>query len=93
MSGEGTSAASNHQQLTVAWDEFTDQLRNMGHDALASAPTDADRVDGLRFLLRQLAYREEQCIEFPKPRAQNRARSPARASEMAGTPHNLDQLC
>jgi hypothetical protein len=56
---------TNTEQLTGAWTEFTDQLRVMGLDALASAPTDADRVDGLRFLLRQLAYREEQTIEFP----------------------------
>ena len=65
MTDDVTAAASNAEQLAAAWDRFTDQLRSMGHDVLASAPTDADRVDGLRFLLRQLAYREEQSIEFP----------------------------
>ena len=50
--------------LAEAWDRFADQLRSFGHDALA-APTAADRADGLRFLLRQLAYREEQYLEFP----------------------------
>ncbi len=53
-------------QLAAAWDTFTQQLNTLGHDALASAPTDADRVDGLRFVLRQLAYREEQFLEFPQ---------------------------
>jgi len=37
----------------------------MGVQAIASAPTYADQVDGLRFILRQLSYREEQEIEFP----------------------------
>jgi len=37
----------------------------MGTEAIASAPTDADQVDGLRFILRQLSYREEQELEFP----------------------------
>ena len=53
------------EQLAAAWDSFTDQLNTLGHDALASAPTDADKVDGLRFILRQLGYREEQFIEYP----------------------------
>ncbi len=37
----------------------------MGVQAIASAPTYADQVDGLRLILRQLSYREEQEIEFP----------------------------
>jgi hypothetical protein len=43
---------------------LTDGLKRIGHEALASAPTDPDRVDGLRFVLRQLADREEQFLEF-----------------------------
>jgi len=53
-------------RLESAWDTFVDQLRTLGHEALASAPNEADRLDGLRFVLRQLAYREEQFIEFPR---------------------------
>ncbi|MEM8708628.1 MAG: hypothetical protein AAGE98_19355, partial [Actinomycetota bacterium] len=53
-------------RLAAAWDTFTSQLNTLGHEALASAPTDADKVDGLRFILRQLAYREEQFLEFPQ---------------------------
>lgn len=60
------SATGNHEQLSTAWDGFVDQLRTLGHDALTSAPNDSDRVDGLRFILRQLAYREEQFVEFPR---------------------------
>jgi hypothetical protein len=56
---------TNEAELHQAWDAFADQLRALGHDAVDSAPTDADRVDGLRFILRQLAYREEQFLEFP----------------------------
>ena len=56
---------TNEQQLRVAWDGFTDALRTLGHEALASAPTDVERADGIRFILRQLAYREEQFLEFP----------------------------
>jgi len=56
---------SNQQQLRDAWGAFADNLKTMGHDALASAPNDVERVDGLRFVLRQLAYREEQFLEFP----------------------------
>lgn len=57
---------SSIDQLSTSWDGFVDQLRALGHDALASAPNDADRIDGLRFILRQLAYREEQFVEFPR---------------------------
>ena len=53
------------EQLAAAWDTFTQQLNTLGHEALASAPTDADKVDGLRFILRQLGYREEQFLEYP----------------------------
>lgn len=60
------STTGNQEQLSTAWDGFVDQLRTLGHDALTSAPNDADRVDGLRFILRQLAYREEQFVEFPR---------------------------
>lgn len=58
----------NDQDRTLGgtWDSFVDTLRKVGHDALASAPNDAERLDGLRFVLRQLAYREEQFIEFPR---------------------------
>ncbi len=56
----------SNDQLSQAWEQFADALKTMGHDLLASAPTEADRADALRFLLRQLAYREEQFIEFPK---------------------------
>jgi hypothetical protein len=55
---------TNEQQLGDAWNRFADELKRIGHEALASAPTDPDRVDGLRFILRQLAYREEQFLEF-----------------------------
>jgi len=58
-------ATPTTQKLTAAWTEFTEQLRVMGTEAIASAPTDADQVDGLRFILRQLSYREEQELEFP----------------------------
>ena len=57
--------SDNHQQLADAWESFTNSLKTMGHDVLAHAPSDAERVDGLRFILRQLAYREEQFLEFP----------------------------
>jgi hypothetical protein len=57
---------TNQAQLAAAWDRFAADLTAMGHDLLASAPTDPDRVDALRFLLRQLAYREEQFVEFPR---------------------------
>jgi hypothetical protein len=60
-----SDTSTNEQQLRDAWDVFTDSLKIMGHDALASAPTDVERADGLRFILRQLAYREEQFLEFP----------------------------
>ena len=59
-------ATSNQEQLGTAWDTFVDQLKVIGHEALDSAPNDPDRVDGLRFILRQLAYREEQFIEYPR---------------------------
>ncbi|MEM9745214.1 MAG: DUF1214 domain-containing protein [Actinomycetota bacterium] len=52
-------------ELAASWDDFVDALRTLGHEAIASAPNDAERSDGLRFLLRQLAYREEQFLEFP----------------------------
>ena len=56
--------SNNQPQLAQAWDSFTDSLKTMGHDVLTKAPNDAERVDGLRFILRQLAYREEQFLEF-----------------------------
>lgn len=52
-------------ELGTAWTTFTDNLRELGLDALRSAPTEAEQLDGLRFVLRQLAYREEQFLEFP----------------------------
>lgn len=58
--------ASNEAALAHAWDGFVDGLRALGHSALESAPNDIERIDGLRFVLRQLAYREEQFLEFPK---------------------------
>jgi hypothetical protein len=57
---------TNEARLAEAWGTFADGLKTMGLDMLASAPTDPDRVDALRFLLRQVAYREEQMIEFPR---------------------------
>ncbi len=57
--------STNESQLAAAWDEFTATLNQLGHDALATSPNDAERLDGLRFILRQLAYREEQFLEFP----------------------------
>ncbi|MEO1059657.1 MAG: DUF1214 domain-containing protein [Actinomycetota bacterium] len=62
---ESPSSATNEAQLLAAWDRFANDVKDMGRAAIASAPTDPDRVDALRFLLRQLAYREEQIIEFP----------------------------
>ncbi len=60
------TASPTGDSLAAAWDSFVADLGSMGHDLLASAPTEADRVDALRFLLRQLAYREEQFLEFPR---------------------------
>lgn len=57
---------TNTDALLEAWNGFVDQLGQMGRDVVASAPTDPDRVDGLRFLLRQVGYREEQFIEYPQ---------------------------
>ena len=65
MAAADINAQTNERQLRDAWDVFTESLKTMGHDALASAPTDVERADGLRFILRQLAYREEQFLEFP----------------------------
>jgi hypothetical protein len=56
---------NNAEQLSEAWDTFTSALNTLGHETLAAAPNDAERVDGLRFVLRQLAYRQEQFMEFP----------------------------
>ncbi len=53
-------------KLAEAWGGFADTLKTLGQEALASAPNEAEQVDGLRFILRQLAYREEQFIEFPR---------------------------
>ena len=64
--GSSTSPESgNRDQLLAAWNDFAERLGELGREALAAAPNDAERVDGLRFLLRQLAYREEQFLEFP----------------------------
>ncbi|MEM8621407.1 MAG: DUF1214 domain-containing protein [Actinomycetota bacterium] len=52
--------------LHTAWNQFCDELRSLGHEAMTTPPTTADRLDGLRFVLRQLAYREEQFLEFPR---------------------------
>ena len=60
---ESTTEAA---RLASTWDGFVDQLRAVGHHAIESAPNDIERLDGLRFVLRQLAYREEQFIEFPR---------------------------
>jgi len=65
MANAQTDESNNESQLRDAWTSFTDTLKTMGLDALASAPTDVERADGLRFILRQLAYREEQLLEFP----------------------------
>lgn len=63
---EDTVLATNEARLAEAWKTYVDGLKTMGLDMLASAPTDPDRVDALRFLLRQVAYREEQMLEFPR---------------------------
>ena len=63
MATTESDTSPNEQQLRDAWDAFTDSLKIMGHEALASAPTDVERAGGLRFILRQLAYREEQFLE------------------------------
>lgn len=65
MTSTDSHTETNELQLRDAWDAFTDSLTTMGHEALQSAPTDVERADGLRFILRQLAYREEQFLEFP----------------------------
>ena len=57
MPSTGSDNATNKEQLHAAWDVFTDNLKTLGHDALESAPNDVERADGLRFILRQLAYR------------------------------------
>lgn len=59
------SPTDSADPLRDAWDAFADNLKVLGRDALDSAPNDAERIDGLRFILRQLAYREEQFLEFP----------------------------
>ena len=53
-------------RIRSAWSGFIDQLRAVGDAAIDSGPNDIERLDGLRFVLRQLAYREEQFIEFPR---------------------------
>ena len=58
--------ATNSAQLSEAWSAFTARLEHLGLNALAASPNDAERVDSLRFVLRQLAFREEQFIEFPR---------------------------
>ena len=65
MTTSGNQNDTNQDQLRDAWDLFIDSLKKIGHEALESAPNDIERVDGLRFILRQLAYREEQFLEFP----------------------------
>lgn len=59
-------AADNTDQLRTVWGDFIEQLRAVGEQAIESGPNDIERLDGLRFVLRQLAYREEQFIEFPR---------------------------
>lgn len=56
----------DQDKLSAAWAAFTDTLNTLGQNAISSAPNDAERADGLRFILRQLAYREEQFLEFPR---------------------------
>lgn len=63
---EPTPDTAGADRLGSAWDGFVDQLRAVGHQAIAAAPNEVERLDGLRFVLRQLAYREEQFIEFPR---------------------------
>lgn len=66
MSPTAPEQGHQREQLREAWTSFTDRLQQLGLDALDAAPNDAERVDGLRFVLRQLAFREEQFIEFPR---------------------------
>ena len=65
MTDESQALITNEDQLRQAWDTFADTLKTLGREALAGAPNDVERADGLRFILRQLAYREEQFLEFP----------------------------
>jgi len=60
-----TDTADSETQLREAWDAFADSLKVLGREAIESAPNDIERADGLRFILRQRAYREEQFLEFP----------------------------
>lgn len=65
MTDSVSGVLTNDEQLGDAWDAFADALKSLGREAIESAPNDVERVDGLRFILRQLAYREEQFLEFP----------------------------
>ncbi|MGI9603774.1 MAG: DUF1214 domain-containing protein [Acidimicrobiales bacterium] len=65
MSDNEAAPGAEAGDLAEAWTTFTDSLRELGLGALASAPNQAEQLDGLRFILRQLAYREEQFLEFP----------------------------
>ena len=53
-------------EVTAMWDSFADSLKRIGRQAIAAAPNEADQLDAVRFVLRQLAYREEQFLEFPR---------------------------
>ncbi len=66
VNDETAADATNRAQLGQAWTDFTQRLQQLGIDALDASPTNAERVDALRFVLRQLAFREEQFIEFPR---------------------------
>ena len=61
-----TPHTDNVDRLHATWADFIGQLHAVGDAAIDSAPNDIERLDGLRFVLRQLAYREEQFIEFPR---------------------------
>ncbi len=66
MHGTDATISDQRDELASAWSAFTGRLEQLGLDALDGAPNDAEQVDGLRFVLRQLAFREEQFIEFPR---------------------------
>ncbi len=66
MTATAPAGDESIDRIRFTWSDFVDRLRAVGDAAIDSGPNDAERLDGLRFLLRQLAYREEQFLEFPR---------------------------
>ena len=44
------SPTDSADPLRDEWDAFADNLKVLGREALDSAPNDAERIDGLRFI-------------------------------------------